>query len=187
MNYQNPSLNYYGFNLIHRKLWFTCRMNKPSLFFRRSHLPFQAKELRKPIFLGFPSNNYTQLQTNQSCVRIKMHLCNSTTTKELLTDTTIEARPVFPFTAIVGQEEMKLALILNVIDPKIGGVMIMGDRGTGKSTTVRALVDLLPEIEVVLDDPFNSDPSDLEVMSKEVREKIKKNEMLNNECLELVF
>jgi len=68
-------------------------------------------------------------------------------------------RPVFPFTAIVGQEEMKLALLLNVIDPKIGGVMIMGDRGTGKSTTVRALVDLLPEIEVVLDDPFNSDPT----------------------------
>jgi magnesium chelatase subunit I len=44
-------------------------------------------------------------------------------------------RAVFPFTAIVGQEEMKLALLLNVIDPKIGGVMIMGDRGTGKSTT----------------------------------------------------
>jgi magnesium chelatase subunit I len=69
-------------------------------------------------------------------------------------------RPVFPFTAIVGQEEMKLALILNVIDPKIGGVMIMGDRGTGKSTTVRALVDLLPEIDVIQDDPFNSDPLD---------------------------
>ncbi len=43
---------------------------------------------------------------------------------------------------------MKLALILNVIDPKIGGVMIMGDRGTGKSTTIRALADLLPEIKV---------------------------------------
>ena len=67
-------------------------------------------------------------------------------------------RPVFPFTAIVGQEEMKLALILNVIDPKIGGVMIMGDRGTGKSTTVRALVDLLPEIAVIENDPFNTAP-----------------------------
>jgi len=66
--------------------------------------------------------------------------------------------PIFPFTAIVGQEEMKLALQLNVIDPKIGGVMIMGDRGTGKSTTIRAIADLLPEIEVVKDDPFNSQP-----------------------------
>ena len=69
-------------------------------------------------------------------------------------------RPVFPFTAIVGQEEMKLALILNVIDPKIGGVMIMGDRGTGKSTTVRALVDLLPQITVIENDPFNTAPKD---------------------------
>jgi magnesium chelatase subunit I len=87
-------------------------------------------------------------------------------------------RPIFPFTAIVGQEEMKLALLLNVIDPKIGGVMIMGDRGTGKSTTVRALVDLLPEIEVVLDDPFNSDPNDPELMSEEVRERIRSKENL---------
>ena len=89
-----------------------------------------------------------------------------------------QARPVFPFTAIVGQEEMKLALILNVIDPKIGGVMIMGDRGTGKSTTVRALVDLLPEIQVVADDPFNSDPKDPELMSQEVRERLQRNETL---------
>nr|YP_009105743.1 magnesium chelatase subunit of protochlorophyllide reductase [Neocystis brevis]AIT94389.1 magnesium chelatase subunit of protochlorophyllide reductase [Neocystis brevis] len=87
-------------------------------------------------------------------------------------------RPIFPFTAIVGQEEMKLALILNVIDPKIGGVMIMGDRGTGKSTTVRALVDLLPLIKVVANDPFNSDPDDPELMSEEVREKLQKNEKL---------
>lgn len=93
-------------------------------------------------------------------------------------NTLTEARPVFPFTAIVGQEEMKLALILNVIDPKIGGVMIMGDRGTGKSTTVRALVDLLPEIEVVADDPFNSDPSDPELMSQEVRERLQRKEKL---------
>ncbi|WP_017325903.1 magnesium chelatase ATPase subunit I [Synechococcus sp. PCC 7336] len=76
-------------------------------------------------------------------------------------------RPVFPFTAIVGQEEMKLALILNTIDPKVGGVMIMGDRGTGKSTTIRALADLLPEIEVIADDPFNSHPSQRELMSDE--------------------
>ena len=68
--------------------------------------------------------------------------------------------PIFPFTAIVGQEEMKLALELNVIDPKIGGVMIMGDRGTGKSTTIRAIADLLPEIEVIKDDPFNRHPTD---------------------------
>ena len=78
-------------------------------------------------------------------------------------------RLVFPFTAIVGQEEMKLALLLNVIDPKIGGVMIMGDRGTGKSTTIRALADLLPEIEVVADDPFNSHPSDPDLMSDFVK------------------
>lgn len=80
-------------------------------------------------------------------------------------------RVVFPFTAIVGQEEMKLALLLNVIDPKIGGVMIMGDRGTGKTTTIRALADLLPEIPVVVNDPFNSDPTDPDLMSDEVRQK----------------
>lgn len=64
----------------------------------------------------------------------------------------------FPFAAIIGQEEMKLALQLNVIDPKIGGVMIMGDRGTGKSTTIRALADLLTDIEIIKNDPFNTDP-----------------------------
>lgn len=93
-------------------------------------------------------------------------------------DTNTESRPVFPFTAIVGQEEMKLALLLNVIDPKIGGVMVMGDRGTGKSTTVRALVDLLPEIEVIENDPFNSDPYDPELMSDEVRKKVRLNQEL---------
>lgn len=66
---------------------------------------------------------------------------------------------------------MKLALLLNVIDPKIGGVMIMGDRGTGKSTTIRALADVLPEIEVVADDPFNSDPQDYSLMSDEVKQQ----------------
>lgn len=88
-------------------------------------------------------------------------------------------RPVFPFTSIVGQEEMKLSLILNVIDPKIGGVMIMGDRGTGKSTIVRALVDLLPPIEVVENDQYNSDPYDTDLMSDEVLEKINDNKPLS--------
>ncbi|MEI8102649.1 MAG: magnesium chelatase ATPase subunit I [Chlorobium sp.] len=61
----------------------------------------------------------------------------------------------FPFTAIVGQEEMKLSLILNIIDPRIGGVLVMGHRGTGKSTTVRALAEVLPFIERVAGDTYN--------------------------------
>lgn len=73
---------------------------------------------------------------------------------------------------------MKLALLLNVIDPKIGGVMIMGDRGTGKSTTIRALADLLPEIEVVADDPFNSHPSDPDLMSDTVRDRVMRQEAI---------
>ncbi|MEB3272049.1 MAG: magnesium chelatase ATPase subunit I [Synechococcus sp.] len=90
-------------------------------------------------------------------------------------------RRVFPFTAIVGQEEMKLALLLNVIDPRIGGVMIMGDRGTGKSTTIRALADLLPEIEVVAGDPYNSSPTDPDLQSAEVRLRSEQGEELPSE------
>jgi len=90
-------------------------------------------------------------------------------------------RPVFPFTAIIGQEEMKLALILNVIDPRIGGVMIMGDRGTGKSTTIRAVADLLPAIKVVADDPFNSAVDDFELMSESVKIAVEKGEELATE------
>jgi magnesium chelatase subunit I len=76
--------------------------------------------------------------------------------------TTVKNLNNFPFAAIIGQEEMKLALQLNVIDPKIGGVMIMGDRGTGKSTTIRALADLLPDITIIKNDPFNTDPKGLD-------------------------
>jgi len=93
--------------------------------------------------------------------------------------------PVFPFTAIVGQEEMKLALQLNVIDPKIGGVMIMGDRGTGKSTTIRAIADLLPEIEVFKDDPFNYHKSDLDLMGNEVKLAIQKNQPIETELVKI--
>jgi magnesium chelatase subunit I len=62
----------------------------------------------------------------------------------------------FPFTAIVGQDEMKTAMILTAVDPKIGGVLVFGDRGTGKSTAVRALAALLPQIQVVQGCPVNS-------------------------------
>lgn len=62
----------------------------------------------------------------------------------------------FPFSAIVGQDEMKQAMVLTAIDPTIGGVLVFGDRGTGKSTAVRALAALLPQIEAVAGCPFNS-------------------------------
>jgi len=68
-------------------------------------------------------------------------------------------RPVFPFSAIVGQDEMKLALLLVAIDPSIGGVMVFGDRGTGKSTAVRALAGLLPSMKVVAGCRYGCDPT----------------------------
>lgn len=62
---------------------------------------------------------------------------------------------IYPFAAIVGQEQMKLALILNVINPTLSGVLIRGEKGTAKSTAVRALAEILPEIDVVPSCPFN--------------------------------
>jgi len=67
---------------------------------------------------------------------------------------------VYPFTAIVGQDDMKLALILNVINPGLGGVLIKGEKGTAKSTAVRALADLLPAMEAVKECQFRCDPQD---------------------------
>ncbi|MBA3045361.1 MAG: ATP-binding protein [Candidatus Thermoplasmatota archaeon] len=64
----------------------------------------------------------------------------------------------FPFTAMVGQEVLKRALILNVVNPKVGGVLIRGEKGTGKSIAVRALADILPPIEVVEGCKYNCDP-----------------------------
>ena len=64
----------------------------------------------------------------------------------------------FPFAAIVGQDEMTLAIQVVAVDPSIGGVLVLGDRGTGKSTAVRALADLLPPIKVVKGCPYRCDP-----------------------------
>ena len=67
---------------------------------------------------------------------------------------------IYPFSAIVAQELMKKALVLNVIDPSIGGVLIRGEKGTAKSTAVRALSELLPEFKSVKGCVFNCDPED---------------------------
>lgn len=87
---------------------------------------------------------------------------------------------IFPFTAIVGQEEMKTGLILNVIDPSIGGLLIMGEKGTAKSTAVRALAELLPETEAVGGCPFNCDP-DGRVLCTGCRERLRENGRLERE------
>ena len=65
---------------------------------------------------------------------------------------------IYPFTAIVGQERMRRALVLNAVDPRIGGVLIRGERGTAKSTAARALAALLPQVSVVTDCRFGCDP-----------------------------
>ena len=82
-------------------------------------------------------------------------------------------RILFPFSAIVGQDKMKTALILNAINPSIGGVLIRGERGTAKSTAVRSLATLLPEQEIVKGCPFGCDPNEPESMCLECREKLK--------------
>jgi magnesium chelatase subunit I len=65
----------------------------------------------------------------------------------------------FPFSAIVGQDEMKLAILIAAVDPSVGGVLVLGDRGTGKSTAVRALAALLPKMKAVIGCPYQCDPN----------------------------
>jgi magnesium chelatase subunit I len=87
-------------------------------------------------------------------------------------------RYVYPFSAIVGQEKMKLALILNAIHPAIGGVLIRGEKGTGKSTAVRALARLLPELNVVADCIYRCDPDAPEAMCPDCRDRMARGEVL---------
>ncbi|HEX6478848.1 MAG TPA: ATP-binding protein [Ktedonobacteraceae bacterium] len=85
---------------------------------------------------------------------------------------------IYPFSAIVGQEEMKLALILNAIQPAIGGVLIRGEKGTAKSTAVRALAAVLPELAVVADCPFSCPPDQPESMCQSCRTRLEQGEQL---------
>jgi len=110
--------------------------------------------------------------------RKKVQARRSATARKVLAAEEGEFGKPFPFSAVVGQEEIKLALLLNLVDPSIGGVMISGERGTGKSTTVRGMVRLLPDIEYVEGDPYNSDPVDVSLMSEEVKERMEKGEEL---------
>lgn len=71
-------------------------------------------------------------------------------------------RQIFPFSALVGQEKLKTGLLLNAVDPAIGGILVSGQKGTGKSTAVRALARVLPQIEVVKDCPYNCTPDEVD-------------------------
>ncbi|MDD5748073.1 MAG: VWA domain-containing protein [Actinomycetota bacterium] len=79
---------------------------------------------------------------------------------------------VFPFNAVVGQEDLKLGLLLNAVSNEIGGILIRGKRGTAKSTLARGLSHLLPEIEVVTDCRFFCDPCDIESLCRYCEERL---------------
>lgn len=83
----------------------------------------------------------------------------------------------YPFTAIVGQEVLKRALVLNVVNPKVGGVLIRGEKGTGKSIAVRALADILPPIDVVEGCKYNCDPRKPEKFCSDCRALQEKDEV----------
>ena len=82
-------------------------------------------------------------------------------------------RRIYPFAAILGQRDMKLALLLNIVDPLIGGVLIMGHRGTGKSTAVRALSELVPQIQVVSGCFYRCDPANYENICNDCSTKLR--------------
>lgn len=87
-------------------------------------------------------------------------------------------RTTMPFTALVGLDKLKLALVLNGINPQIGGVLISGPKGTGKTTVVRALADLLPDVEIVEECRFGCNPQTVDFLCNECSAKIVKGEKL---------
>src|SRR5512146_2903146 len=86
--------------------------------------------------------------------------------------------PIYPFTAIVGQDRMRRALVLNAVNPRIGGVLIRGERGTAKSTAARALAALLPQVKVVAGCRFGCDPENPTSWCTECRERAAGGEQL---------
>jgi magnesium chelatase subunit I len=88
----------------------------------------------------------------------------------------INKKKLYPFTAIVGQESMKKALILNIINPSLGGVLIRGEKGTAKSTAVRAFAELLPQREEVEECMFSCNPDDISSLCGDCLERYKKGE-----------
>jgi magnesium chelatase subunit D len=83
-------------------------------------------------------------------------------------------RVVFPFSAIVALGKLKLAILINAINPKIGGILIRGPKGSGKTTAVRGLTDILPNVKVVKDCPFNCNPFDPSNMCPKCSEHYKR-------------
>ena len=83
-----------------------------------------------------------------------------------------EDNPVYPFSAIVGQKDMKDALLVNVVNPSIGGVLIKGEKGTAKSTAVRAIADLLPERKVIKDCIYHCEAGQTRYLCPSCRELI---------------
>src|SRR5215203_6059633 len=96
-------------------------------------------------------------------------------------------RLTYPFSAIVGQERMKRALILNAINPQIGGVLIRGERGTAKSTAARALAALLPSLEVVKGCPFSCDPARPDLFCDDCRARLARDGQLDTELRSTPF